>query len=880
MAKTRGVNQKSKYAALNKRLQKYVALVQSVYDTCSGEAARIALRTDYSGEEPFSFRDYPETKGELKKLMQSFTDDIKGVIYSGTSAEWKESNMVQDLLANKVLKSYDAIIDGKKQVVYYQQNNDALKAFQSRKDKGLGLSQKVWNQSKELKLELESAISVAIEKGTSAVTLSKRISKYLSDFPSLKKDYKEKYGVATNCHDCEYRSIRLARSEINMAYRTAEQTRWKQFDFVLGYEIKLSGSHPKTDICDMLAGKYPKDFVWTGWHPNDLCYCIPILKTEEEFWNDDNVHEIMEPPTSFTKWIEDNAERISNASKNDTLPYWYKQNDKYVDATYWRNWERLLQYDDTNREYWQRVQKWKEGLGIDTSRFDTLMRTKDVRDTQLDGELFRLVSKIEDEKDRFSDEWTRIYYLIYSDDAKSKHGKLFLNQMSEELNSVPRMLQYDVDTSWKSLRAVEDKMDKHEALMSNGIVDVVSPSFKSKSAGMKTIGAPDVTVVRDQLNALVGNAKYDRYGFLRFRDEFDKMVTSGVVDDKIRLEFIEMLDRDEGAVWKCIDHLNEIAKATDLKKIPKRWRQSFNKYMEDIRLYDIDKNGYEGVYIQIEAAYNIYRLSTSPTAIKYGLKNISEKTPWNLFEVFAENGIDLKYLPNNRLFSYEDDFVPWYDGIRQNREKDFHIYSSAHYSTRFKHVSINRKFFDQVRGRCAGNMYEVSNIFYHEYGHALDDQRDWIKKKKIADLFGKYSAKYNAMMPDEIKEMFGNAKTRYIKKRFDEGAEADLIYGTPSDERYSNVSDVIQALRSDHLEIYGGHGDKYYYMIDKNGDVIFDKDGIPLQNIQAQLSEFVAHMNEAYWRGNLFWELFDKDLYDEVREIMRIAYRGRKDALN
>jgi len=47
-----------------------------------------------------------------------------------------------------------------------------------------------------------------------------------------------------------------------MAYRTAEQTRW-----CVGYEIKLSQSYPWHDACDTLAGKYPKTFKWTGWHP-------------------------------------------------------------------------------------------------------------------------------------------------------------------------------------------------------------------------------------------------------------------------------------------------------------------------------------------------------------------------------------------------------------------------------------------------------------------------------------------------------------------------------------------------------------------------------------------------------------------------------------
>ena len=331
MAKPKGVNQKAKWRAHSIRLARYASRVQSVYDTLSDEIAKAVVRTCYDGTASFRFADYPLTKKKFEEVQAAFVRDLRYLIYSYTSEEWKQSNLVQDLLADNALKFYGVKRNGKKARVYYQTNSDALKSFQQRKDDGLDLSAKLWNQSKYYKEEMEYAISTAIEKGTSAVKLSKRLSKYLQDFPSLKHDYKEKFGKAVTCQDCEYRSIRLARSEINMAYRTAEQERWKQFDFVLGYEVKLTqnGRHVP-DICDDLAGKYPKDFVFKGWHPNCMCYVIPILKTEEQFWNDEDVSEIAEPPKNFTDWLEANAERIDKAAENGTLPYWYTDNEKYV----------------------------------------------------------------------------------------------------------------------------------------------------------------------------------------------------------------------------------------------------------------------------------------------------------------------------------------------------------------------------------------------------------------------------------------------------------------------------------------------------------------------------------------------------------------------
>lgn len=341
MTKPKTPNQKNKYGELEKRLAGYASLVQSVYETLNLEAAKTVENLFIKDviEEPFSFSHYPETQKKMAEIQKRFVDDIGAVIYRGTSDEWKNSNEVQDLLANNVLKAYEAVVDKEKYKVLYQTNSDALKAFQNRKDKGFNVSEKLWEQSVVYKKELEDAISCAIEKGMSAVTLSKRISKYLQDFPQLQKDYKDKFGIASKAMDCEYRSVRLAASEINMAYRAAENKRWEQMDFVVGYEIKLSGNHtlngkPFTDICDTLAGKYPKDFVWTGWHPLCRCYKIPILKTEEEFWSwdgrseasTDSVNSVKDVPDQFKKWVLDNSVRIEKANAKGTLPYFLKDN--------------------------------------------------------------------------------------------------------------------------------------------------------------------------------------------------------------------------------------------------------------------------------------------------------------------------------------------------------------------------------------------------------------------------------------------------------------------------------------------------------------------------------------------------------------------------
>ena len=329
MAKPRIPNQKKQYQLLNRRLAAYMAAVRRIYGELNSEAARIALSTGYDGKQPFAWKDYPATKARVRKLQERFVSQLGGLIMTGTSDEWKRSNLQQDLIVDKVLKAYHTSREDAANERYYRDNSEALQAFQQRKERGMNLSDKLWDQSQAYREELQDTISAAIERGTDAITLSKQISKYLSDFPAMQRDYKEKYGKASKVQNCEYRSIRLARSEINMAYRSAEQQRWRQLDFVVGYEIKMSGSHPVHDVCDELAGKYPKDFVWNGWHPNCMCYEVPILKTEDEFYSDEDkpsVNEVTDVPDSFKAWCEDNEARISLAQEHDTLPYFLKDN--------------------------------------------------------------------------------------------------------------------------------------------------------------------------------------------------------------------------------------------------------------------------------------------------------------------------------------------------------------------------------------------------------------------------------------------------------------------------------------------------------------------------------------------------------------------------
>ncbi len=117
---------------------------------------------------------------------------------------------------------------------------------------------------------------------------------------------------------------------------------------IVGIEVHLSNNHnclgiPNGefyDICDVLAGKYPKDFKFVGWHPNCRCYTTFILMTDEELkarrkalLNGEeppkikSKNEVTGIPARFDEWIADNKERAKGWS---SMPYFVRQNPKYI----------------------------------------------------------------------------------------------------------------------------------------------------------------------------------------------------------------------------------------------------------------------------------------------------------------------------------------------------------------------------------------------------------------------------------------------------------------------------------------------------------------------------------------------------------------------
>lgn len=376
------------------RTEHYADNVRRLYAAATDELLKLsAMKAPNGMSAAFSFSDSKRLSEQANAILRALYSGVYNEIKGGVIAEWENANKSCDALITSIFGK--KVKEDNHYARFFARNKESVDAFFKRKSEygGLNLSQRVWKYVGDFKTEMEMALSVAMGEGKSAATISREVCKYLQRPDMMFRRFRVKTGEqdifdadgnivgkesvygrvwkrkvvdamtgnvswqTVNLKDYSfgrgvYRSsyknaMRLARTETNMAYRTADQERWKRLDFVIGYRVVLSDNHPEPDICNDLSAKrgekgnrgvYPKDFVFKGWHPQCRCYVVPILADDKEFdkiqeaiLNDEPIPEnksaIREPNRYFQDWWKSNKGRVAEAQ---SLPYWVKDNPKYA----------------------------------------------------------------------------------------------------------------------------------------------------------------------------------------------------------------------------------------------------------------------------------------------------------------------------------------------------------------------------------------------------------------------------------------------------------------------------------------------------------------------------------------------------------------------
>jgi len=362
--------------ALIKLFQRYNQRLGILYGKFVKELSKLGISVeDKLKDEPlFMFDHFPELKTRLPDIVKDYKNDYVSLYKDGITSGVALA-FAQDA---KNLHGYTIYNDDAINRVRAAAINSYIRQRQQ-SPVGLSLSQRIWNYVEQTKSEFEvgmtNVITDGLKKGTSAAELSQLVRKQLLQPDMMyrryhhkvitaggaKKDvvkwHKKVVGEDGKVHFVEapleqvgrgvYRSsyknsFRLMRSEINMSYHYANNERWMSEPFVIGIRIWLSPEHPRYDMCDELAGDYPKDFMFASWHPQCLCASSAILCDMEEQQDIEkriikgedmskyvSPNAIKDVPDNFKKYIDSQHDKIIASAERGTLGYFLRDNKKY-----------------------------------------------------------------------------------------------------------------------------------------------------------------------------------------------------------------------------------------------------------------------------------------------------------------------------------------------------------------------------------------------------------------------------------------------------------------------------------------------------------------------------------------------------------------------
>ena len=339
----------------------YTAIVQRLFDRCTDIIAAASIDGSIDTSRPFTFSAHPKLRTVMAKATSQLADNMTATIQSGTRKQWEFANKKCDAFIASIMDTSKLT---KSQLEQLQMRSlEGLYVFQRRKVQGMDLSQRVWKYVEQYKEQLEQALDVGLGEGRDYRQLARDLKANLREPYRLFRRVRDKRGnlqlsrnaAAYHPGTGVYRSSvknaqRLARSEINMAYREADWQRWQSMDCVVGFEVVRSNWHDsdgheyKCPLCERLKGRYPKSFKFVGWHPQCRCHVIPIMA---DYFSEDASNDrvarmraalygteykkyvpketITDLPDGFKEWMAENMEKSQEWA---STPYFIRDNFK------------------------------------------------------------------------------------------------------------------------------------------------------------------------------------------------------------------------------------------------------------------------------------------------------------------------------------------------------------------------------------------------------------------------------------------------------------------------------------------------------------------------------------------------------------------------
>lgn len=880
--------------------EQYTRAVDALFDVATMEISQAAAKGKIDPEKPFSFDDYPKIKGVMQNVTAQLADRLTTTIESGSKNQWLFACKKNDGFIASIMDT--SKLSKARLNKMQDQNLDALKAFQGRKVEGLNLSERVWKYVGQYQEQMESALDAGLGEGRSAQQLARDVKQNLNDPNRLFRRVRDKRGnlvlskAARAFHPGRgvYRSSvknaqRLTRSEINMSYRESDWQRWQSLDFIVGFEVVRSNHEPlcDCDICSQLVGRYPKTFKFVGWHPQCMCYAIPILMDEKTF--DDNelgdlkaalrgttykhkqaANTVPDVPDGFKDWVKDHIEA---QKKWASIPYFIRDNFKngnLSDGLKLKVIPPQPKIDSMQRELdllrpqiaaiRQMCAEW----GIDSNSLDVAISMRNPN---------AIVSAINTLKDCVYKSMDDLKAYIADATATIKKAKGYdidaidvLNDL-QGINADKRKWTMEKASILNRLQNLKNKIQAN-IQSDDDVIEVKAPDWEFKPDKTKATNAERLSTLLDNLEHFYG--KESR--FQGFIDSSREKIAKGESERWLGYELKSwtshktLMNGQAKPCFTSINHLQEL-KGISPASIPAQWRKMYNDAIKVINEHDFVNKGYESIYAKIEKAYNIYKLASLKEVREMGFDNVSPNMPYNIFTEYKKKipGM-MDTLPSKGFFDSLKDFVPLVA-----------LKSGAHYSPTYRYVNIS--FEKDNIERMTKSPWYRKGLFYHEFGHAFDHQiklkakEDLVKvyndwkisinsgdgeklKKAVQTKLDEFNADFDKFRDDawkqyqELKRIGKTEESERLKKELFAKCEEQEALQMEFHEKLGAFTDCLQAAIDGHKFIQPRGHDVKYWTQDK------------------QLAEFIAHCSENYWGGNPIFKEIAPQLYDDMRKII------------
>lgn len=736
--------------------------------------------------------DSKKVQQEVETLLRQLHAVTTAAIKQGIELEWEQANeecdkLVQSCFGREVLK--DPMFDA-----YTTHNERAMNAFIARSERGLNLSDRVWKSVRQLRDEMEVAITVSVGEGASAQQMSRRVRQYLDDPDLMFRRFRYKAGVKQikdehgnvigeepvygrkwkkriKKDDGSYgwidydrdsyrtgagvykssakNAMRLTRTETNIAYRRSDNERWQQMDFVLGQRIQLSRQHPKEDICDDLQGDYPVEFVFEGWHPQCFCFVTPILMDAAEMRKARQARlrgetytprgkRITDYPQAFKDWVSDNADKIALSHDVGQDPYFVRHNYDIVQRILNPKSEPTLFEKQT-----EQIDKLQQYLQ------DGYLPKKTA------ATLDKLRSLAEAGDDAAAAEFERRATLLQT--AAERHAARTHEKIA------------DIKQRWQERNEFNAQEQQLENLLQQASgLQGASIDTDALKAARKTYNVSVVKSFVDKIKKLLGNQQTSQTQ-QQTTFVYDKLKDPNFVyvQDSTKLTYQERVNNIIDALEKCdpkkaayVAVVRDINKNETIAKY--LWKKISNYRSKDyIRVYECVTHWNELLTADLSKVPKQWQKTLNDLIKKINAHDISK----GFFEIYNE--IEYAYniyklATTQAAVSYGldklSDKTPYnlFTSVRKKipdftlPKKEFFdrfdrfvplmtTGSGAYYSPKFRHVCISMSDSDNLLRLRTSKWYQ-DGLLHHEFGHALDPQKKMCSDAKLIKIYDDWKA--------------------------------------------------------------------------------------------------------------------------------------------